>query len=259
MNATTMNALSEYDSNDGLSQLVPRRAFSFQGIWSRMIVARMLKGLLKSQTTLGFRRSLLALLDEARLMRVHRAGLRRARSVPLPCKLHLGCGHNVKAGWVNVDLNESADIRLDMREPLPFPDSSATSIYSEHFFEHLSYEEGTRLLRESLRVLTPGGLISIGVPDAESMLWVYVADDRDGWLAGRQWHPAWCTTPMHSVNYFFRQDGQHRYAYDFTTLAGALRDSGFVNIRRRNWDVRLDLESRRSGTLYVDAEKPGCG
>jgi hypothetical protein len=61
---------------------------------------------------------------------------------------------------------------------------------------------------------------------------------------------------MHSVNYFFRQNGQHRYAYDFPTLAGALKESGFVNARRRSWDARLDLESRRSGTLYVDAEKP---
>jgi hypothetical protein len=48
-------------------------------------------------------------------------------------------------------------------------------------------------------------------------------------------------------------------AHDFTTLAGALRDNGFVNIRRRNWDATLDLESRRDVTLYVDAEKPNGG
>jgi predicted SAM-dependent methyltransferase len=191
-------------------------------------------------------------------MRIHRKGVRSARSIALPCKLHLGCGANVKAGWVNVDLNELADIQLDIREALPFPDNSATAIYSEHFFEHLSFKEGKRLLQESLRILIPGTLISIGVPDAEEMLRVYVADDRDGWLAGRQWHPAWCSTPMHSVNYFFRQDGEHKYAYDFVTLHEALKDCGFVNIRRRNWDARLDLESRRSGTLYVDAEKPKC-
>jgi hypothetical protein len=107
-----------------------------------------------------------------------------------------------------------------------------------------------------LRVLTPGGLVSIGVPDAESVLRVYVADDHDGWLAGRRWHPSGTLPPMHSVNYFFRQDGQHKYAHDYD--AGR-RPERFVNIRQRNWDAALDLESRRDGTLYVDAEKPSCG
>jgi hypothetical protein len=46
----------------------------------------------------------------------------------LPCKLHFGGGDNLKAGWVNVDLHASADLRLDVREPLPFPGNSVTMI-----------------------------------------------------------------------------------------------------------------------------------
>jgi predicted SAM-dependent methyltransferase len=193
-------------------------------------------------------------------MLVHRDGVRRARSAQLPCKLHIGCGPNIKPGWINIDLGESADIRLDVREPLPFPDGSATVVYSEHFFEHLTFEEGTRFLRESLRVLTPGGLVSIGVPDADSAMQLYTSGDRERWMQVRhRYHPEWCSTPMHSVNYFFRQEGEHQYAYDFETLSVLLKDSGFVKIRRRDWDPTLDLEARRDGTLYVDAEKPGQG
>jgi predicted SAM-dependent methyltransferase len=191
------------------------------------------------------------------MMRLHWSGVRRARSLKPPFRLHVGCGPNLKTGWVNVDLSEGSDVRLDLKEPLPFPDNSATVIYSEHFFEHLSLEEGTRFLEESMRVLVPGGVIRIGVPDAERSLRQYVSGDRERWQEIRKrYHPEWCNTPMHSVNYFFRQAGEHKYAYDFETLSSVLEDCGFVNIRRQDWDPTLDLESRRDGTLYVDAAKP---
>jgi predicted SAM-dependent methyltransferase len=209
------------------------------------------------QTTYGFRAALRSVVGETKIMRLHLRGLRRARSLRPPFKLHIGCGPNVKDGWINIDLSERADLQLDLREALPFPDGSATIIYSEHFFEHLSFQEGIRFLRDSLRVLVPGGLVSIGVPDAEFGLWVYL-NDRERWQAdaARYNNPKWCNTPMHGVNYLFRQEGEHKYAYDFETLAGTLKECGFLNIRRRNWDAALDLESRQDGTLYVDAEKP---
>ena len=62
---------------------------------------------------------------------------------------------------------------------------------------------------------------------------------------------------MHSVNYFFRQAGEHKYAYDEETLVQLISECGFANVRARPWDAEIDLESRRIGTLYVDAEKPG--
>jgi predicted SAM-dependent methyltransferase len=208
-------------------------------------------------TSRGLHRAFLVLLAEASMMRVHRKGVRRARTIALPCKLHFGSGDNLKAGWVNVDLHASADLRLDVREPLPFPDNSVTMIYSEHFFEHLTFEDGCRFLRECWRVLQPGSILSTGIPDAEAILRVYAEGDVERWRRTRdRWHPAWCTTMMHSVNYHFRQDGEHHYAYDFETLAESLTNAGFVNVHRRDWDPALDQESRRGATLYVDAVKP---
>jgi predicted SAM-dependent methyltransferase len=142
----------------------------------------------------------------------------------------------------------------DLREPLPLPDDSVSTIYSEHFVEHLSQDEGIRFLNECRRVLQPGGRISIGVPDGSLMLRDYY--DREKWRKTRdRYHPAGCTTPMHSVNYFFRQGGEHKYTYDAETLTETVRLCGFANVRQRPWDSTLDLESRRDGTLYVDGVK----
>jgi predicted SAM-dependent methyltransferase len=183
--------------------------------------------------------------------------MRKASTVSLPCALHIGCGPNKKPGWVNIDLDKSADICLDLREALPFPDGSVTMVYGEHFFEHLEIEEGTRFLRECLRVLQPSGRVSLGVPNARMCLEDYVRGDREKWIKVRdRHHPQWCTTPMHSVNYVFRQGGEHKYAYDEETFIGLMTECGFSDVNHRPWDPALDHESRRDGTLYVDGVKP---
>jgi predicted SAM-dependent methyltransferase len=211
---------------------------------------------IKRITTRSFRAELRAVVREFRVMVSHQRGVRRARLVKLPCALHIGCGENVKQGWVNVDFDKAADICLDVREPLPFPDDSVTVVYSEHFFEHLSADDGKRFLGECARVLQPMGRLSIGVPDAALILRDYVSGDREKWQRTRdRYHPDSCTTPMHSVNHFFRQGEEHKYAYDEETLTEMIRGAGFVDVGRRRWDPALDLPDRRDGTLYVDARK----
>src|SRR5204863_8146984 len=117
----------------------------------------------------GVKRALVGLAGEVRLQRRHRAGVRHAARLAgqRGLKLHLGCGSNRKAGWVNIDLfNAAADLQLDLREPLPFGDATVSEVYSEHVLGHFEYRPDARhLLAESLRVLEPGGLFNIGVPD----------------------------------------------------------------------------------------------
>jgi len=107
-----------------------------------------------------------------------------------PVKLNLGCGTHVVPGWINVDYAAGARLlrlpgfrrlnrRLglfkgdwpsgivlhDLRRPLPWDSGSVDIIYSSHTLEHLSRDEGIRLLAECYRVLRPGGIIRIVVPD----------------------------------------------------------------------------------------------
>jgi len=211
--------------------------------------------------TAGFRRAFRDLRREFRIQRRHRAALKRVRLYPgTNLKLNVGCGKNLKPGWINIDLSEAADLQLDVREPLPFADESVAAVYSEHFFEHLEYpDEALHFLKESLRVLAAGGRFSVGVPDTEWPVTAYAGEDREYFrIAREQWHPSWCDTRMHSLNYHFRQGKKHKYAYDFETLARILSRAGFVSVARRSFDPAVDDEKRKLGTLYVDARKPGA-
>ena len=70
------------------------------------------------------------------------------------------------------------------------------------------------------------------------------------------WHPEWCRTRIEHINFHFRQDDEHRFAYDFETLQKVLADAGFIEIEQRDFDESMDTASRRIGTLYVKALKP---
>lgn len=79
-------------------------------------------------------------------------------------KLNLGCGKDIRQGWVNVDNRpgEGVDMLVDLRNPLPFPDKSVEHVLASHVFEHiLNWED---LLLEIYRVLIPGGTVEIRVP-----------------------------------------------------------------------------------------------
>lgn len=220
----------------------------------------MLRRLVKARMTRGLRRALRALQEEWRLSRLHYRHVKRARRLATgqALKLNLGSGENLKPGWINVDLEEGADLHLDLREPLPFRDGSVVMIYSEHFFEHLEYpDEARTLLRESFRVLAPGGIFSVGVPDTEWPLAAYARGEDDYFHMARDLHPKWCDTRMHNINYHFRQGREHKYAWDEETLGRVLEQAGFVSIARRPFDAALDTERRRPGTLYMQAFKPG--
>jgi predicted SAM-dependent methyltransferase len=219
----------------------------------------MLKSLIKHYMPRGFGLALRATFNEALIWGRHWRSSRKAHALysgARGLKLNIGCGPHHKAGWVNIDLHDG-DLKLDMREHIPLPDGSVSIIYSEHFFEHLDYPiEAFRFLSESYRVLECSGRFSVGVPDTEWPLLEY-AGKSSGWLeSSRRWHPDWAKTILDRINFHFRQAGEHRYAYDLESLRFALESIGFVNIKRRDFDPAIDSESRRIGTLYVEAIKP---
>lgn len=79
-------------------------------------------------------------------------------------KLNLGCGHDIKNGWVNLDIADlpGVDIVHDVNDlPLPFEDVAFDHILAQDILEHLDY---IPLLKDLHRILKPGGTIEIRVP-----------------------------------------------------------------------------------------------
>jgi predicted SAM-dependent methyltransferase len=77
---------------------------------------------------------------------------------------------------VNVDFSASGPgvIAHDLRRGLPFADESFVAAYGSHVLEHLDPDAGERLLRECHRVLAPGGIVRIVVPDLEAIARLYL-------------------------------------------------------------------------------------
>jgi predicted SAM-dependent methyltransferase len=221
---------------------------------------RLAKEYVKTHSSKGFVKAVRNAKEEWRIARLHRSELKKVGPfLRRPDKkLNLGCGPNPKPDWINIDLFDSrADLRLDLREEWPFADASVSHIYSEHVFEHFEIlEEVPHFLSESHRVLRPGALFDVGVPDASWPLQAYGDPSDYYWTFCRRWHADWCETRMDHINYHFRQGTEHKYSWDYETLARTLQKFGFTNIIRREFDPGLDSEPRKTGTLYVSAFKP---
>lgn len=88
-------------------------------------------------------------------------------TLPAPAfpRLNLGCGHDVRPGWVNHDAAAlpGVDVVHDLRRfPWPFPDRAFTEIEMIHVLEHLP--ETVRTLEELHRIAAPGCRLTIRVP-----------------------------------------------------------------------------------------------
>jgi predicted SAM-dependent methyltransferase len=148
--------------------------------------------------------------------------------------VNIGCGARFDRRWVNLDGEPLAPEveQYDCRQKLRFEDNSVDVIYSSHVIEHLSPEIARRFLRETVRVLRPGGLIRLVTPDLERIAFEYLknlyqacggdldARDRHEWLVielldqfardrpGGLMLEYWKRNPMPSEDYVLQRMGE---------------------------------------------------
>jgi predicted SAM-dependent methyltransferase len=191
-------------------------------------------------------------------------------------KVHLGCSNDIRAGWLNVDLDTAAHrrelvgrgslptafVQHDLRRGLPLPEGVCSMIYSSHLLEHLELGAGLRLLHDCHRALAPGGRFRAALPDFRRIADAYVTgnvaffDLIDVAAAVPQNDPR-TVALVDYVNYVAYQSGEHKTLYDAEKMQRVLMAVGFTDVRETDFDPALDpaTEVRRRYSFYVDALK----
>lgn len=121
--------------------------------------------------------------------------LERYRELYPPSALQQRRFYNVGAGgfshpyWTNVDKpsgfyaqlqEDQVDVAYDLfdQAPLPIEDESAEIVYTSHTLEHVPDAAARHFFEEAHRVLKPGGVLRVTMPDADLLYRAYRRKDR---------------------------------------------------------------------------------
>jgi len=112
-------------------------------------------------------------------------------------KVNLGCGSTPLEDYINVDIDSLEDLRE--RYPnrtfadctienwdifnLPLEDNSVDEVRADCLFEHLTFIEEKKAFHEVKRVLKPGGIFNLSVPNLEHIIkaWLEAEDNWKDW------------------------------------------------------------------------------
>jgi predicted SAM-dependent methyltransferase len=103
---------------------------------------------------------------------------------PVVRRLNWGCGTEPPDGWINCDIKEGPgiDISCDIRDGLPLEDSSLDYVVSIHALPELPYPDLEPALVELRRVLKPGGVLRLSLPDLDKAIRAYLDSDAGYFL-----------------------------------------------------------------------------
>ena len=137
-------------------------------------------------------------------------------------KLHLACGEMRLPGFTHVDIRPDVhpDVVSNISSMPMFKDDSADVIYLCHGLEHFTLEEVPVVLREWHRILEPGGLLYLAMPDFGAMASEYVF----GMLSLKLIRMALMGGQEYPENI-------HYSVWDQTTLYETLYEAGFTDAR----------------------------
>ena len=156
-------------------------------------------------------------------------------------KLHIGCGEKYIPGFIHIDIRKFPHVdyvtpanKLDM-----FADNSVDLIYSCHILEHFQRHKTEDVLREWYRVLRPGGILRMAVPDFEKLVEVYL-ETRNlklilGPLVGRQDYP----------------ENTHYLVFDYPYLSEILQKVRFKNIHKYDWRQTIHKDYDDYSQAYI--------
>ncbi|WP_421998997.1 class I SAM-dependent methyltransferase [Reyranella sp.] len=211
-------------------------------------------------------------------------------------RLNIGCGRSPTPDWINYD--NSLAVRLarvpvlarllawfglidpyglefvdfcrhhrirsaNAARRIPQAAGSVEAIYASHMLEHLDRREARSFLAECRRVLIPGGVLRVVLPDLRDAAFNYLrSGDADAFLRHLQFD---LDRPRGAGRLRLLLSGGrgHRWMYDRDSLISLIEAAGFVDVQamaegqtliRR--PGKLDLHERGGDSLVVEARNP---
>jgi SAM-dependent methyltransferase len=153
-------------------------------------------------------------------------------------KLNLGAGATVIDGFEPRD-GEKGDVLF----PLPDADASVDELRASHVLEHFPHGQIGAVIADWVRVLKPGGVLKIAVPDFQHVAERYVAGEEvnvQGYVMGGQ----------------SDERDFHKALFDRAGLEQALRNAGLIGIR--DWKSEIEDCAALPVSLNLAATKPGA-
>jgi predicted SAM-dependent methyltransferase len=173
-------------------------------------------------------------------------------------RLHWGCGSLTPAGWINSDIREGpgVDIVGNVLEGLPLEPDSIDYISSQHVLPELKIHEQVPALRELRRVLKPGGVLRMSLPDLDRAIAAYQARRQDYFLV---WE---CDTVAGNfVTQMLWHNTVHTL-FTFEFLEELMLKAGFAEVRRVEYRKTtspypeiVELDNREGESFYAEAVK----
>jgi predicted SAM-dependent methyltransferase len=175
-------------------------------------------------------------------------------------RLNWGCGGAGVPGWINSDRRQGPGIDLcgDIREGLPLAADTVDYAVSIHALQEVPFPELIPVLRELHRVLKPGGVLRLGLPDLDQGLQAYLRRDRDYFLV-----PDTDATSLGGkfiVHMLWYSHSRILFTADF--IEELLRKAGFQEVSPCHCHQTgsahpgiVELDNRAAETLYVEAVK----
>lgn len=161
-------------------------------------------------------------------------------------KLNLGCFHSKIPGFMGVDVQEvpEADIICDIRNLSFAENDSVEEIYSSHCLEHFPYWETIGVLKEWYRVLKPGGILWLAVPDIMKIISLI---KTYGYLP-------WLECVIYGNGEY--KDSAHKAGFDYEKIYGMLKGIGFSEVGRVKY-FPYGLSDASTITVTLDGKSTG--
>ena len=142
-------------------------------------------------------------------------------------KLNIGCGwRNFGPDWEHIDGGSYPHLKSKDIFNLPYEDESVSLVYSSHVIEYFDRDEINTLLTEWKRVIKPGGLLRLAVPDFTNMCALYFNGTLE---LNNMLGPLYGKMPMGDDTIY------HKTVYDFKSLKKVLEGMDFDEIARYDW------------------------